>query len=80
MPGSEIHHRQRRREAGHAVSILVLLCGEDHRWAHAHPVAAKEVGYIISPHHKDAASVPILTYAGWVTFDDLGGVAVYREE
>jgi hypothetical protein len=74
MTGAEMHHRQRRREAGHAVGILVWLCSTDHRWAHAHPKDAKADGYIISPHEKDATAVPIRTFGGWALFNDLGDV------
>lgn len=76
---SEVHHRQRRREAGHAVSILVGLCSADHRWAHANPVAAKESGYIIDPHETDAANVPIMTFMGLMLFDDEGNASFVEE-
>lgn len=74
MPGAEMHHRQRRREAGHAVGILVWLCSKCHRWAHAHPVDAKAVGYIIAPWVEDASAEPIKTFAGWAIFDNEGGI------
>jgi hypothetical protein len=47
-PGSEVHHRQRRREGGHGIENLVLLCAIDHRWAHANPEDARREGYIVS--------------------------------
>lgn len=72
--GAEMHHRQRRREAGHAISILVWLCSADHRWAHAHPVEAKADGYIIPPWETDPTTVPIKTFAGLATFDNEGGI------
>lgn len=70
---TELHHRQRRREAGHGLEILVGLCGSDHKWAHANPVKAKEHGYIVDPYVEDVASVPIKTFMGWVRFDKDGG-------
>ena len=69
---TELHHRQRRREAGHGYEILVGLCGSDHKWAHANPTAAKEHGYIVPPWEEDVESVPIRTFMGWMTFDARG--------
>lgn len=69
---AELHHRQRRREAGHGYEILVGLCGTCHKWAHANPVRAKEVGYIVDPYVSDVAAVPIKTFMGWMTLDDAG--------
>jgi hypothetical protein len=31
----------------HNVSNLVLLCTDDHRWAHAYPTDAAEAGFLI---------------------------------
>lgn len=79
--GGEWHHRRRRAvKAGHdphCTCIGVWLCRTDHAFVHAHPAKAKENGYIIAPYELEPWSVPILTYAGWVTFDCVGGVAVY---
>lgn len=72
--GSEIHHRQRRRDGGHAVENLVNLCGTDHRWAHANPEAAKIKGFIVDPWVEDMAEVPIKTYSEWVLFRSDGEV------
>lgn len=72
--GSDIHHRQRRREAGHAVGILVLLCRDCHKWVHGNPNTAKADGYIIEPWETDPLNVPIRTFAGWCKFDNVGGV------
>lgn len=77
---SDLHHRQRRREAGHAVGILVGLCRNDHRWAHANPSAAKRDGYIIDPHENDPQSVPLKSFMGWVLFDDDGNVTFTEEK
>lgn len=73
MAGSQIHHRQRRREGGHAVSNLVLLCGTCHRDVHADPVEAASKGYIISVFVSDTTQIRIKTFAGWALFDDEGG-------
>lgn len=71
---TDLHHRQRRREAGHAVGILVGTCRACHKWAHANPTAAKADGYIISPHEDNPTSVPIKTFMGAVLFDNDGNV------
>lgn len=76
---SDLHHRQRRREAGHGYEILVGLCGTDHKWAHANPVRAKEDGYIVDPYVADVTAVPIKTFMGWMTFDDVGGAHFVEE-
>jgi hypothetical protein len=72
--GREIHHRQRRREAGHGLEILVGLCGTCHRWAHANPKAAQPLGYIVPPWTADVASVPLKSFMGWVLFDADGNI------
>lgn len=74
MRGNQIHHRQRRREGGHAVGNLVLLCDTCHRWVHANPVQAQELGYIISVSVDDPSTIPIRTIFGWVRYDNDGGV------
>lgn len=74
-----LHHRQRRREAGHGVEILVGVCATCHDWAHKHPEKARESGYSISPHEEDAAAVPLKSYMGWVVFDDAGNMTLIEE-
>lgn len=55
------------------LGILVLLCGECHRWAHANPNEAKATGFIISVHETAPESIPIETFMGWMLFDNEGG-------
>lgn len=54
------------------LGILVLLCGECHRWAHANPNEAKASGFIISPFEQHPESIPIETFMGWMLFDNEG--------
>jgi hypothetical protein len=75
MAGAQCHHRQRRREGGHAVSNLVWLCRTCHEWAHADPVEATAKGFIISVYVEDTTQIRIKTFAGWVKFDNEGGYA-----
>lgn len=72
--GTEIHHRQRRRDGGHLIENCVGLCGTCHRWAHSQPHNAKEAGFIVSPFVEDVASVPLKTFMGWLNFTPEGGM------
>lgn len=56
----ERHHRKRRRDGGETFSNIVVLCRDDHRWAHEHPVRAREVGLIVSV-SRDPEQVPFLS-------------------
>lgn len=70
----EQHHRQRRREGGHALANVVSTCGACHRWIHAHPTEAREAGYIVSVYAEDPSRVPLLTYYGWALLADDGSI------
>lgn len=75
MRGSEIHHRQRRRDGGHGLGNMILLCSSCHKWAHANPVDARVAGFIVSAWVQDPATVTVSTFSGPMRFDDTGGVA-----
>ena len=77
--GYQIHHRQRRREGGHAVGNLVGLCLTCHNWCHKTPDNARERGYIIPISVDDPSSVPIQTFMGLVLFDNDGGIHFVSE-
>lgn len=64
--GHDIHHRMRRREGGHGMWNLILLCRECHAWAHANPAEARETGYILSSYlpWDEAMLVPVQRIAG----------------
>ena len=73
LPGTDVHHRQRRRDGGHDVWNLVWLCRACHSWAHANPDAAKRTGIIIPPwDNNESHMMPIYTYVGFVVFDNEG--------
>lgn len=63
------HHRQRRRDGGHSVENLVLLCGSGttgcHGWVHANPTRAIAVGLIVPTWVREIALVPVPTVSGW---------------
>ena len=72
--GTDIHHRQRRREGGHEVGNLVLLCRLDHSWVHGNPAVARETGYIIPTHITDPTTIPFKLWTGeWEYTDNDGG-------
>jgi len=74
--GREQHHRMRRREGGHAISNVILLCFRCHRWAHSRPVAARAEGFIIPTwEQRPTCEIPVAAFYGAVTLDDEGGVA-----
>lgn len=70
----DVHHRQRRREGGHAISNLVALCREHHAVAHAHPREARIWGLIV-PTWDDPTTSPIWSpqASAWLLLDDQGG-------
>lgn len=73
-PGQlERHHRMRRRDGGETFPNLLVLCSEDHAWAHAHPVKAREFGLIVAT-YNDPAETPFLARKReWVLFTEDGG-------
>ena len=70
----DIHHRMRRRDGGHALSNMVLLCRFDHEWVHANPAKAREHGFIVSA-WGDVLDSPIKSFRGWVVLDNEGGLS-----
>lgn len=76
MAGAEQHHRVRRRDGGHRLSGLVLLCSACHTAVTLNPLTAKLTGYIVPPWLENAVlATPLRTFTGqWVLLDDDGGV------
>jgi len=73
VPGTEIQHRMRRREGGHHLWNLVLMCHACHMWAHAHPAIARAFGWVISVHKRMPEDTPIYAFWGeWVSLADDG--------
>ncbi len=74
-PGSDIHHRQRRRDGGHGMGNLILLCRDCHSWAHGYHPLAIDAGFIIKASFRQPAKVPVMLWSGqWAVFSDEGGV------
>lgn len=63
MTGTEIQHRKRRREGGHALSNLIRICSSCHRWVHANPARATEDGYTVSS-YADPQDFPVTRWDG----------------
>jgi len=63
----------RRRDGGHALSNMVLLCRFDHEWVHANPAKAREQGFIVSA-WGDVENQPIKSWRGEMILDNDGGL------
>lgn len=76
--GLQVSHRIRRREGGHRLSNVNLLCSDCHLvWAHLHPREAMAQGVLLSAvADVDPCTEPMLTWRGWVLLDDDGGLEV----
>lgn len=72
LRGVERHHRQRRRDGGDRLANIVVLCREDHRSIHAHPVEARMHGFIVS-FAADPEEWPVKVADRWVWLRDDGG-------
>lgn len=75
--GTEIQHRVRRREGGHAMGNLMRICATCHRRVHSVPQWATAKGYTVSAVQDiDPASVPLWTFSGWMLLRDDGTTQV----
>lgn len=54
----ERHHRKRKREGGDSLANLVMLGRPCHAFVHAHPVLARQEGFIVSV-SRDPEDVPL---------------------
>jgi 5-methylcytosine-specific restriction endonuclease McrA len=73
----EAHHRRSRSVADehrHCPCVLVWLCGTCHRWAHAHPLKARETGVIVSKFIINPYTVPMATPWGTRLHNCEGGI------
>jgi hypothetical protein len=61
----ERHHRQAKKHGGpdadHNIALVHQTC---HQWAHANPLAARELGWIV-PSWGDPATTPITKGKPW---------------
>lgn len=69
---TDVHHRLRRREGGHGLENLILLCRACHAWVHAHPEEARDAGLIVSV-AAQPEKIPARRWDGaWVLLDERG--------
>lgn len=62
--GLEAHHRKLRSQGGgHSLVNLAALCPESHRWAHAHPLEAQALGFIV-PREGHSHHRPMTLHSG----------------
>lgn len=61
--GGSIHHRKRRKDGGHGLANLIVLCGDGvrgcHGWVTTHPAEAREDGLIV-PTWENPLEVPLM--------------------
>lgn len=73
----EWHHRRSRSvrdDHRHCSCNGIYLCGACHRWVHANPFEARELGYIVS-RHKMPTIEPVFNIGpGWLLLDCEGGL------
>jgi hypothetical protein len=72
----EIHHRQRRGIGAdpHAYCNLLLLDMVCHKWAHAHPEEARELGFIVSMYEDFPEEIPVSSFMGKIRLACDGGI------
>ena len=73
----EVHHRRRRgvrdgRE--HGYENCLSLCFTCHCWVHAHPLEARQAGFIVSMHEADVEMVVLASFMGPVILEVDGGI------
>ena len=80
-PGVDAHHRLPRGGGGalwdpsrFALSRLVWLCRDDHRWVEGHRLLAYGLGLLVRHGITPCSEIPVLRHRRWVLLDDNGGV------
>ena len=80
-PGVDAHHRLPRGAGGalwdpsrFALSRLVWLCRDDHRWIESHRLLAYGLGLLVRHGVTPCWEIPVFHHGRWVLLDDNGGV------
>ena len=80
-PGVDSHHRLPRGAGGalwdpsrFALSRLVWLCRDDHRWVEGHRLLAYGLGLLVRHGITPCSEIPVFHHGRWVLLDDNGGV------
>lgn len=66
------HHRQRRNCGDDTITNALHACRACHRWTHAHPTAARALGWIV-PTWADPARTPVRIRGRWVLLTPTAG-------
>jgi len=79
--GVDAHHRLPRGGGGalwdpsrFALSRLVWLCRDDHRWVESQRLLAYGLGLLVRHGVTPCSEIPVLHHRRWVLLDDNGGV------
>jgi hypothetical protein len=74
QPGTERHHRKRRRDGGDRLSNILFLCQRDHQFVTEHPANARKYGWIVSV-NAEPDMIPVLyRRQTWHLLDDVGSL------
>jgi len=80
-PGVDVHHRLPRGRGGarherdiFALSRLIWLCRDDHRWVESHRLLAYGLGLLVRHGVTPFWEIPVFHHGRWVLLDDNGGV------
>jgi len=65
----QVHHRVRRRDGRHRLSVCIWLCLWCHGDVHANPAQSRMRGMIV-PTWADPLVIPVKTIWGWRLLDD----------
>lgn len=63
-----------RPDAWHTAAGVLHLCRACHRWCHARPAEAKDLGLMLDEHQDPTVEPLAYRGAGWVHLDDCGGL------
>ena len=80
-PGVDVHHRLPRGRGGarhdrdvFALSRLVWLCRDDHRWVEGHRPLAYGLGLLVRHGITPCSGIPVFHHGRCLLLDDIGGV------
>jgi len=80
-PGVDVHHRLPRGKGGarregdiFALSRLVWLCRDDHRWVESHRLLAYGLGLLVRHGVTPCSEIPVFHHGRWVLLNDDGDV------
>ena len=63
-----------------ALSRLVWLCRDDHRWVESHRLLAYGLGLLVRHGVTPCCEIPVFHHSRWVLLDDNGGVVAFEAD